>query len=35
MFSTEKIRKDPRFLKMIRDMNLPDPAPLVYYPEPS
>ncbi len=33
MFSTEKIRKDPRFLKMIRDNNLPDPAPLVYYPE--
>jgi len=28
-----KMRKDPRFLKMIRDMNLPDPAPLVYYPE--
>ena len=23
---------DPRFLKMIRDMNLPDPAPLIYNP---
>ena len=28
-----KMRKDPRFLKLIRDMNLPDPSPLVYYPE--
>ena len=30
-----KMHKDPRFLKIIRDMNLPDPSPLVYYPEPS
>jgi tetratricopeptide (TPR) repeat protein len=30
IFSTDKIRKDPRFLKIIRDMNLPDPSPLVY-----
>jgi TolB-like protein len=27
------IKADPRFLKMIRDMNLPDPAPLIYNPE--
>ena len=33
MFLKDEIRKDPRFLKIIRDMNLPDPAPLVYYPE--
>jgi len=26
------IKADPRFLKMIRDMNLPDPAPLIYNP---
>jgi len=32
-FFEDKIRKDPRFLKIIRDMNLPDPAPLVYDPE--
>jgi TolB-like protein/Tfp pilus assembly protein PilF len=30
IFSTDKIRKVPRFLKIIRDMNLPDPSPLVY-----
>jgi TolB-like protein len=30
MFLSDEIRKDPRFLKIIRDMNLPDPAPLVY-----
>jgi TolB-like protein/tetratricopeptide (TPR) repeat protein len=29
---TKKVRQDPRFLKLIRDMNLPDPAPLVYEP---
>jgi TolB-like protein len=28
----KKVRQDPRFLKLIRDMNLPDPAPLVYEP---
>ena len=28
----KKLRKDPRFLQLIRDMNLPDPAPLVYDP---
>jgi tetratricopeptide (TPR) repeat protein len=33
LFSTENMQKDPRYLKIIRDMNLPDPAPLVYYPE--
>jgi len=32
MFVPDEIRKDPRFLKMIRDMNLPDPAPLIYNP---
>ena len=33
LFFSDEIRKDPRFLKIIRDMNLPDPAPLVYHPE--
>jgi tetratricopeptide (TPR) repeat protein len=28
----DEIRKDPRFIKLMRDMNLPDPAPLVYKP---
>jgi len=32
MFLPDEIKKDPRFLKLIRDMNLPDPAPLVYDP---
>jgi len=32
MFVPDEIRKDPRFLKLIRDMNLPDPAPLIYNP---
>jgi len=31
-FFNDEIRKDPRFLKIIRDMNLPDPAPLIYHP---
>ena len=31
MFFPEEMKKDPRFLKIIRDMNLPDPSPLVYY----
>jgi adenylate cyclase len=30
MFVPDEIRKDPRFLKLIRDMNLPDPAPLQF-----
>ena len=30
MFLPDEIREDPRFLKLIRDMNLPDPAPLEY-----
>lgn len=29
----EKIGDDPRFLKLLRDMGLPDPAPLQYDPE--
>ena len=33
MFVPDNVRKEPRFLKIIRDMNLPDPAPLVYDPE--
>ena len=32
MFVPDGIRKDPRFIKLIRDMNLPDPAPLEYDP---
>lgn len=32
-FLPDELRKDPRFLKIIREMNLPDPAPLVYHPE--
>ncbi len=32
IFFSDEFRKDPRFLKLIRDMNLPDPAPLVYHP---
>ncbi len=32
MFFSDEMHKDPRFLKIIRDMNLPDPAPLVYHP---
>jgi len=31
-FLNDKISEDPRFLKIIRDMNLPDPAPLDYDP---
>jgi len=30
MFVPDELRKDPRYLKLIRDMNLPDPAPLEY-----
>ena len=32
-FVPDEIRKDPRFIQLMRDMNLPDPAPLEYYPE--
>lgn len=32
IFVPDKMREDPRFLKIIRDMNLPDPSPLVYKP---
>jgi len=28
-----ELSKDPRYLKLVRDMNLPDPSPLVYDPE--
>jgi len=28
----DELRKDPRFIKLMRDMNLPDPAPLIYNP---
>lgn len=31
--TNEKLRNDPRFLELIRSMNLPDPAPLEYVPE--
>jgi len=30
MFVPDEMREDPRYLKLIRDMNLPDPAPLEY-----
>ncbi|MGB5508729.1 tetratricopeptide repeat protein, partial [Robiginitalea sp.] len=33
MFLPDEIRKDPRFIQLMRDMNLPDPAPLEYDPE--
>ena len=29
----KRILNDPRFLELIREMNLPDPAPLTYDPE--
>jgi adenylate cyclase len=32
MFLPDEIKKDPKFLKLIRDMDLPDPAPLIYHP---
>lgn len=28
-----ELSKEPRYLQLVRDMNLPDPSPLVYYPE--
>ena len=30
---SDQIRKDPRFIQLMRDMDLPDPAPLEYDPE--
>ncbi len=33
MFVNPEMRQDPRFLKIIREMNLPDPAPLAYDPD--
>ncbi|MBT8220341.1 MAG: hypothetical protein KJP00_10970, partial [Bacteroidia bacterium] len=33
LFMPEAFKNDERFLKLIRDMNLPDPAPLDYDPE--
>jgi len=33
LFLGDKIANDPRYLKIIRDMNLPDPSPLVYDPD--
>lgn len=32
MITDENLKKDPRYLKLIREMNLPDPAPLVFDP---
>jgi tetratricopeptide (TPR) repeat protein len=32
MVKDEEILRDPRFLELIREMNLPDPAPLVFDP---
>jgi len=29
----DELKRDPRFLQLMRDMNLPDPAPLEYDPE--
>ncbi|MBT8287131.1 MAG: hypothetical protein KJO00_03870, partial [Bacteroidia bacterium] len=29
----EKLKNDPRFLKLIREMNLPDPSPYKYDPD--
>jgi len=33
MWVQDDIRKDPRFLEIMRDLDLPDPGPLVYHPE--
>ena len=30
MWLPDEMRKDPRFIQLMRDMNLPDPAPLVF-----
>jgi len=32
MWVKDDIRKDPRFLNIMRDLDLPDPGPLVYHP---
>ena len=32
MFMPDEMRKDPRFIQLMRDMNLPDPAPLEFDP---
>ena len=32
-YVSDEIRKDPRFIQLMRDLNLPDPAPLEYDPE--
>ena len=29
----DELKRDPRFLQLMQDMNLPDPSPLEYYPE--
>jgi TolB-like protein len=33
MFVPDELKKDPRFIQLMRDMDLPDPAPLEYDPE--
>ena len=33
LFVNPELRDDPRFLEMIREMNLPDPAPLTFDPD--
>lgn len=33
LVANKELRNDPRFLELIREMNLPDPAPLVYDPD--
>ncbi|MGI9546980.1 MAG: hypothetical protein ACR2MM_07080 [Flavobacteriaceae bacterium] len=33
MITDKKMRQDPRYLQLIREMNLPDPAPLNFNPE--
>ena len=30
LFTNKEFQRDPRLLKLIREMNLPDPSPLVY-----
>jgi tetratricopeptide (TPR) repeat protein len=32
MFVPDEMRKDPRFLNIMKNLNLPDPGPLVYHP---